>query len=333
MVDTRTLAMLLAHTRAANATLVLVGDPAQLPEIGAGGLFAALARHHDTIILTDNRRQAEPWERRALADLRAGDPEAAVAAYAEHGRVHTAAPDQLPGRIVADYLSLRAQEPPRDSGDVSVEQVVMLAARRADVAHLNQITRARLLETGRLGPESVTVGAGGRQREYRAGDRVIVTANDYPLGVLNGTHAAVRCVDARKRTLLLETDDHRHVRVPADWAAGHLDHGYAMTCHKAQGATVDTALLYGTGALSREAGYVALSRGRTSNHIYVPDVSDDSRTTRVEDQSHLDLLAARLAVRRTQTLASRQLPRLRDNGWQRSRSQDINHGRVEGISR
>lgn len=33
MVDTRTLTALLAHTRAAQATLVLVGDPAQLPEI------------------------------------------------------------------------------------------------------------------------------------------------------------------------------------------------------------------------------------------------------------------------------------------------------------
>jgi ATP-dependent exoDNAse (exonuclease V) alpha subunit len=106
-----------------------------------------------------------------------------------------------------------------------------------------------------------------------------------------------------------------------------------MACHKAQGVSVDTALLYGTAALSREAGYVALSRGRTTNHVYVPDVSDDNRTTRVVDQSHLDLLAARLAVRHTQTLAVRQLPRYRDNGWLRSRSHDINHGRVEGISR
>lgn len=80
MVDTRTLAGLLAHTRAAAGTLVLVGDPAQLPEVGAGGLFPALARHPDTIALTDNRRQTDEWERRALADLRAGDPGAAVAA-------------------------------------------------------------------------------------------------------------------------------------------------------------------------------------------------------------------------------------------------------------
>ncbi len=83
---------------------MLVGDPAQLSEVGAGGLFTALARHPNTITLTDNRRQTEAWERRALADLRAGDPDAAVAAYAEHGRVHTAPADRLADQVVQDYL-------------------------------------------------------------------------------------------------------------------------------------------------------------------------------------------------------------------------------------
>ena len=94
---------------------MLVGDPAQLSEVGAGGLFTALARHPNTITLTDNRRQAEAWERRALADLRAGDPDAAVAAYAEHGRVHTAPADRLADQVVRDYL--RTSTPPTsDSG-------------------------------------------------------------------------------------------------------------------------------------------------------------------------------------------------------------------------
>jgi hypothetical protein len=41
-----------------------------------------------------------------------------------------------------------------------------------------------------------------------------------------------------------------------------------MTLHKAQGLTVDHALPHGSQALTREAGYVGLSRGRRENHIY-----------------------------------------------------------------
>jgi conjugative relaxase-like TrwC/TraI family protein len=334
MVDTRALAMLLAHTHAAGGTLVLVGDPAQLPEIGAGGLFAALARHEDTVRLTDNQRQADAWERRALADLRAGDPEAAVAAYAEHDRIHTAPANQLADRIVDDYLRRTDLQRAQGATGPPGQQVVMLAARRADVADLNDTARVRLLDAGRLGPVAVTVGEGKRRREYRAGDQVIVTANDYQLGVLNGTRAEVAGIDPRHRTLTLATDDQRSVPVPAEWAARHLDHGYAMTCHKAQGATVDTALLYGTGALSREAGYVALSRGRTSNHLYVRDDNDSDvgRPTQVAAESHLDWLAARLAVRHTQTLASRQLPRTDNNRWRSPTRHDPPHRHIEGIS-
>jgi ATP-dependent exoDNAse (exonuclease V) alpha subunit len=87
-----------------------------------------------------------------------------------------------------------------------------------------------------------------------AGDRVLVTRNDHRLGLLNGTRATVTAVDPKHRTLTLAANDDQQVTVPADWAARHLDHGYAMTCHKAQGATVHTALLYGAGALTREAG-------------------------------------------------------------------------------
>lgn len=331
MADTRTLAALLAHTRAAGGTLVLVGDPAQLPEIGAGGLFTALARHPDTITLTDNRRQTKAWERRALADLRAGDPDAAVVAYADHGRVHASPADQLPDRIVADYLRLR-DPPGPGTDDAKTERVVMLAVRRTDVTDLNDTTRERLLDQGRLGPDAVTAGQGDKAREYRAGDQVLITANDDGVGLLNGTRATVTAVDPTRHTLTLAAENDQHVTVGADWAARHLDHGYAMTCHKAQGATVQTALLYGTGALTREAGYVALSRGRAANHLYVPDDLGDGPSSLVEDGRHLDRLAARLAVRHTQTLATRQLPRDMTNRWRPSVSQDPPHRRAEGRS-
>ena len=43
MVGTRGLARMLDHVTRADGRLILVGDPAQLPEIEAGGSFVALA--------------------------------------------------------------------------------------------------------------------------------------------------------------------------------------------------------------------------------------------------------------------------------------------------
>jgi hypothetical protein len=50
---------------------------------------------------------------------------------------------------------------------------------------------------------------------------------------------------------------------------GHLDHGYALTVHKAQGTTVDRAFVLATESLTKEAGYVALSRARARSELFV----------------------------------------------------------------
>ena len=335
MVDTRTLTRLLAHTRAAQATLVLVGDPAELSEVGAGGLFTALTRHPNTITLTDNRRQAEAWERRALADLRAGDPQAAVAAYAEHGRVHTAPADRLAEQVVQDYLAhlVTADQQHRPGQPVAPasERVVMLAVRKVDVTELNDTTRRALLAAGRLGPDR------GHHRARRPGPGVPGRRPGPDHRQRPPPRPAQRHPRHRHRRRPPPPDDHpradgdQRVTVRADWAERHLDHGYAMTCHKAQGATVDIALLYGTTALTREAGYVALSRGRTANHLYVAD--DTDQRNRGLEPGYLDELAAQLSQRRTQTLATRQLPRTQPGRWQPSRSTQPDQPRIEGISR
>jgi ATP-dependent exoDNAse (exonuclease V) alpha subunit len=207
----------------------------------------------------------------------------------------------------------------------------MLAVRRADVTDLNDTIRIRLLEAGRLGPDTLTVDHGTKTREYRTGDRVIVTGNDHRLGLLNGNRADVTSVHPDARTLTLRTDEQHQVTVSASWAGRHLDHGYAMTCHKAQGATVDVALIYGT-ALTREAGYVALSRGRTANHLYVATQPEDLATDLGQEQ-HLDRVAARLATRRRHTLATRQLPRIQADLRPSSRTPERTSIRPEGISR
>jgi hypothetical protein len=59
------------------------------------------------------------------------------------------------------------------------------------------------------------------------------------------------------------------VRLPAAYVAEHVDLGYATTTHRAQGITVDTSHTLGDPATSREAFYVAMTRGRRANHAYL----------------------------------------------------------------
>ena len=60
----------------------------------------------------------------------------------------------------------------------------------------------------------------------------------------------------------------------------HLDLGYAVTAHRAQGITVDTAHVVVTPSTTRENLYVSMTRGRDSNIAYVAlDQPDDSHST------------------------------------------------------
>jgi integrase len=59
------------------------------------------------------------------------------------------------------------------------------------------------------------------------------------------------------------------VRLPAAHVAEHIDLGYALTVHRAQGLTADTAHLVLTPGTTREALYVGLTRGRESNDAWI----------------------------------------------------------------
>src|SRR5665647_837786 len=62
----------------------------------------------------------------------------------------------------------------------------------------------------------------------------------------------------------------RHgVVLPPDYVAEHVDLGYATTTHRAQGITVDRAHVLAAPGMVRENLYVAMTRGRHHNHVYV----------------------------------------------------------------
>jgi conjugative relaxase-like TrwC/TraI family protein len=257
MVGTRDLAWLDAATKAAEVKLVLIGDPAQLAEIDAGGLFAAYTRALPCAKLSGNLRQREEWERDALALLRDGDVLTALDAYDGAGRLHLLdSSSTARSAIVTDYLAARA----------SGGSVVMLASQRLDARTLNTLARRALQADGRLGGRALTVQVDGRQVQWQVGDEAVVTRNDYPLELINGSRGRVSRVGRDGVTVDTETGP---VHVPRHLLeAGLLTYGYALTVHKAQGITVDVALLYASGTLSRESGYVGMSRGRTANHLY-----------------------------------------------------------------
>ncbi len=277
MVGTRQLARLLDHAEQQAVKVVLVGDPHQLPEIDAGGLFRALATRLPAIELTHNRRQSHSWEQAALDELRHGDPDVALAAYQQHGRIRTAdTAQQLRDRLVNDWWDTARHDLPGS---------LMIALRRSDVADLNHRARTKMLADGRLtGPAIVTTSG----VQLQAGDRIVCLRNAPRLGVVNGTRATITHTNPTRRTVEAVDDRGRTLTLPAIYLdAGHVGHGYAITGHKAQGLTCDHTHTLGTDSLYREWGYVAMSRGKLTNQLYhgpAPERDDDG----LHRHAHLD---------------------------------------------
>ncbi|HXN62597.1 MAG TPA: MobF family relaxase, partial [Acidimicrobiales bacterium] len=295
MVGTRSLGRLIEAAEIADAKVVLVGDPRQLPEIEAGGALAALVARIGAVELTENRRQVERWERLALSALRHGRSEVALATYGRAGRVHTApSVREAQALLVGSWAHAFGQG--RDA--------LMLAVARTEVAGLNELARETLRRSGSLGEDLIEVDGRG----FALGDKVVCLRNDARLGVLNGTTGIVE--RAAGSALVVSTTDGERL-VPRPYLeAGHLAHGYALTVHKSQGLTVDLAYVLATESLTREAGYVAMSRAREASELFVPLGPSREQTghdLRPRQSQPMADLARRLASSRAKHLAVAEL--------------------------
>ena len=257
MVGTRDLDRLVGHAERVKAKVVLVGDDRQLPEIAAGGAFRGIKNRLAPIELGEVRRQPFGWERQALELVRNGRAREAIATYGERDRIVVApSSDATRDRLVADWWATRGDSEPG----------IMLAARRSDVADLNRRARNLMTEAGLLGDESLEVA----DQSFAKGDRVMTLKNDKRLGVVNGTRAVVTDIDSARLQMTVATEDgSSFVLTKSYLQAGHLTHAYAMTGHKAQGMTTQKAFVLGDETLYREWAYVAMSRGKQENHLYV----------------------------------------------------------------
>ena len=99
------------------------------------------------------------------------------------------------------------------------------------------------------------------------------------------------------------------VQLPTSYLdAGHIGHAYAMTANKAHGTTCDRTMILGNDQLYRESAYEALSRGRLSNHLYMPrdcmlDIEDGPHARTIEPADPMESLANSVRQRRAKHLA------------------------------
>jgi conjugative relaxase-like TrwC/TraI family protein len=309
MVATRKLAPLLSHAERAGAKVVLVGDDRQFAPIQAGGGFRALRLRLGASELTVNRRQVEAWEQRAIDDVRAGNLEQAIAAYAEHDRIQAfEARDDRDRALVADWWQAH------EAG----EQPVLYAHRRAQVDQLNQVCQRLRAEHGQLGPERLVVG----DRTFAVGDVVVLGANARDrLGVVNGTTAVIQELDVPGRAMTvrtLEDDSPRVVRLPGWYLdaavrpgqSRRVDLAYARTDMRSQGRTERRALLALDGVEDMQGGYVQLTRSTDRTDLYLtvgpePLGPDEERPHPArESRAPEELLARVLSRDGSKTLAS-----------------------------
>jgi hypothetical protein len=253
MIGSRQLAKLVELTARDGAKLVLCGDPHQLQPIDAGGGFRALIDNLGAVHLTQSVRQKELWEREALMMIRHGDIANAVAEYQEHERI-----------VVADTVMERRRQVVAaaiESSNAGQDTLVLTKSRDEAIA-LNELTRAVRQVSGELSGKEVAIG----DHDFQVGDKIICTKNDQKLGVTNGLRGEVVEVKPRKHRLSMRTTTGAVIAIDDDYQ--HVDYAYAMTAHKAQGVTVDVALVVGSEAGSREWAYSVMSRARTESRYF-----------------------------------------------------------------
>ncbi len=281
MADLTTINALARQAQTSRAKLLLVGDHRQLPAIGAGGTFQMLTETRcDTPQLAaihrfrDSDGRVRTWEADASLLLRRGDTHA-IDAYARHDRLRDGDTEAM---IDAAYAAWKDD---RDQGLNSL----LVAADNATVRALNLKARADRIADGHVRDGGVALhdgtaaGVGDRivsrrvDRRLRDGSKPHARPDEcgrYSSGfVKNGTAFTVVAV-RRDGSLRARADDAPHMTVlPAEYVSQHIELGYAVTAHRCQGMTVDTTHTIATDRMTREAFYVALTRGTRFNRAYI----------------------------------------------------------------
>ena len=258
-----------------DARLILVGDPDQLASVEAGAVLADLVDGLDdskVAALKTSHRFGESIGALASA-IRAGDADQVIEVL----------------RAGGDHIEwIETDEPSEHLRKVVVPQALRLreAAILGNAAEaLRTLDEQRLLCAHRRGPYGVRYWNHQVERwlaeatgepiwsTWYAGRPVLVTANDYGLGLYNGDTGVTVVRDGLLRAVIAGTE-------PLEFATSRLsdvDTMHAMTIHKSQGSQAEevTVLLppEDSRLLSRELLYTGVTRAKTRIRVIGPEAS------------------------------------------------------------
>ncbi len=290
LASTFTLDTLTTHAGRAGAKVLLVGDPAQLSSVEAGGAFGMIVRDiNPAPELFDARRFRHEWEKTATLGLRVGDT-STIGTYMVHGRVVGGDLEKI---LETAYTAWRA--------DVAAgRSSVMIAETTDTVRALNERARLDRIITGHV---SATTAVDLQDDSHASrGDLVITRKNDRTLTtgrawVRNGDRWIITATHPDGSVTVRRAGKHAGgtMRLPAGYVRKHVELAYAVTAYRAQGSTVDTAhAVVHSSSMTRETFYVSMTRGREANTCYV--ATDQAH---LEEHQHLpdgDVTARRILV-------------------------------------
>ena len=255
MIGTRTMAKLIQVTQKKGARLILVGDERQLQPIEAGSPFKLIGDTLGRVTLTEIRRQREKWARDAVHDFAEGNAKEALIEFAKRGFVTVTNGRAQAMRSLIDGW--------RNDGVLHPEKNLILAGTNAEVGELNILAQWERLRGGALKKRNVELNGA----HIYENDRILFTRRAVTLGIENGSFAQVLSIS--KRSLIAKLDSGKTVTIPLS-KYQDISLGYAVTTHKAQGITVENAMVLLGGTMQdREISYVQASRARGDTHFYI----------------------------------------------------------------
>ena len=262
MASRQTIDALVAICAGADAKLLLVGDPEQLPSPDAGGTFELIAEHTGAPTLGQVRRFHHAWERAASLRLRTGDVTVLVE-YDRRGRITGGTPAEAEDAAFAAAMADRARG----------LSVYLMADTNDVVARLARRARDQLVAGGAVDDtRTVTLADGNR---VGVGDQIVTRDNDRLNRSGDGRFVAnrdlwtVRAVTDTGGLRVTRVDTDQTVDLDGEYVADRVQLAYASTIHAAQGGTRDAAHSVLTPRSTRTSAYVGLTRGRDENHAYV----------------------------------------------------------------